>query len=478
MTTTSKPSIASIIFDIECFRDQSGELYAVSDGRLIEFDPSQIRGLIGSRYAKKYQEYPPRKDLDTAVDHLLHMAKSAEPRPVYIRSAPVRTPHGMPGVAVDLSNNESGYMLVTPDSIEYVPGASDRLAWFRRPDSSLALSSALPANLSELMPELQRLAPLPDTDSQIARLAFLLSCLWPVGPYPILSLVGPPESGKGFHARVIKELVDPSSSTLMGWPSREEELMLSAINCRLLVLDNISWCPPWASNALCRLSTGATFQKRKLYTTRTVVSQEVACPTIVTSVDPALTEPDLISRVTTIVLPPLPDHGRWDETDALDRVRKDAPFILHRLLQIVQVALLINPSEITQSSRITPMFRLMTAAEQALNWHPGTFERSYARIRSNGHDAVLGAHSWFEPLLGIVDANGGDWKGTASELLTALHRAVPTHLRGPDFPKSATALSRVLNSIQNSLMDVGVYIDPNIKRSRMGRVLHIARTRR
>jgi hypothetical protein len=461
---------------MEPFQDRAGTVYWLFDREdgapyYLEYEGAIFRGKLAMLYMDRYGESIPRRDLDMASDMLQAKAAAAAKRDVWLRVAKVPE---QAGVALDLANDENGMMVVTPTEIRYEPGSKAPPCYFRRPDGILEIPSALPTDTPPI-DLLQQVAPLPDFDSQLIRLAFLLSCLWPEGPYPILSLVGPPESGKGFHASVIRALVDPVNGGLQGLPSREDDLLDQCGSLRLLVLDNLSQFPPWAFDALCRISTGSTSRRRRLYTNRSMMAQPVRNPIITTSVDRILTTPDLVSRSMLIELPHIEDEGRWDESDALNRVREQTPYILWGLLRIIQQALFIRPDQVPASSRITPIFRLMLAAETLYGWNPGVFSRIYNRNRGTGHDTILSEYSWAAEVPKLLNDFGGEWSGTYNELLNVMRTRIPAHLRGDNFPNSAKAMSHQVQRTLHSFLDYSIRFDRDISRSRFGKVIRIFR---
>lgn len=468
--------IHSLVESMRPFQDHGGACYFLFERpsgppTYLEYESGLFRGKLAMIHLERFGEAITRRDEDMACGLVQAIAAGKPKRDVWIRSAFL--PGGpSSGVALDLANDEGGMMVVTPAEIRYEPGSADPPCYFRRPDGMRPLPSSLPGS-TPVLDLLQSVAPLPDYDSQLLRLAFLLACLWPEGPYPILSLTGPPESGKGFHAAVVRELADPVHGGFQGWPRSEEELLEQATGLRLLVLDNISQVPPWAFDALCRLSTGGALRKRRLYSQRAMATQPSKSPVIITSVDRILTTPDLVSRSMLIQLPHVPDEGRWDETMALDRVRAAAPYIIHELLSIVQGALFIRPEDITTTSRITPVFRLMAAAEARYGWFPGTFLRAYGRNRGAGHDTILSEYAWCEVIGRILADNGGEWEGTYSELLQVLRGRLS--FRGENFPNSAKMLSLQIARVQQSFLDMGIRFELDMARTRVGKKVRIWR---
>lgn len=62
---------------------------------------------------------------------------------------------------------------------------------------------------------------------------FMLACLRPKGPYPILVLQGEQGSAKSTTARMIKALIDPALGATRSTPKKEHDLFIAAKNNHL-----------------------------------------------------------------------------------------------------------------------------------------------------------------------------------------------------------------------------------------------------
>jgi len=105
-----------------------------------------------------------------------------------------------------------------------------------------------------------------ENDDFVLMVSWLLACLKPSGPYPILCLSGEQGSAKSTACRILRNLVDPNAAPLRAGPREDRDLAIAASNAWLLCYDNISYIQPWLSDAFCRLSTGGGFATRELFT--------------------------------------------------------------------------------------------------------------------------------------------------------------------------------------------------------------------
>ena len=168
-------------------------------------------------------------------------------------------------------------------------------------------------------------------------LGWLVGALRPAGPYPVLGLHGEQGSAKTTTARVLGELVDPSTVPVRAAPRDERDLMIAATNRWLVNLDNLSRIPPWLSDAICRLATGGGFTTRELYTDEDEVLFDAMRPVIINGIEELATRSDLLDRAILLTLPTIePDRRRPEKEywDAFDRAR---PRILGALLDALAV---------------------------------------------------------------------------------------------------------------------------------------------
>jgi len=91
------------------------------------------------------------------------------------------------------------------------------------------------------------------------------------------------------------------------------DLAIAVSNTWLAAFDNLSSVVPWFSDCLCRLSTGAGFATRELYSDRGEVIITAQRPVVVNGIEEIVTRPDLLSRSIIIHLPEIDPGDRRDE---------------------------------------------------------------------------------------------------------------------------------------------------------------------
>ena len=113
--------------------------------------------------------------------------------------------------------------------------------------------------------ELQQLLKAPDEYWVLIR-GWLLDCLKGKKPYLILAVSGEHGTAKSTLLRCLRQIIDPlRKAELSSLPREERDLGVDGESEYCLVYDNVSYLPPWLSDALCRVSTGAGIKTRQLY---------------------------------------------------------------------------------------------------------------------------------------------------------------------------------------------------------------------
>jgi len=116
---------------------------------------------------------------------------------------------------------------------------------------------------------------------------------------PILSLMGGAGSGKTTSARrVLRFFEGPDENVLGVLMDKPDALRTSLMQHKIVVLDNMEKTKaPWIPDLLNRVSTGATIEVRKLYTTSDLVRMKPDVFVIITAIDLPFSEESIYSRL-------------------------------------------------------------------------------------------------------------------------------------------------------------------------------------
>jgi hypothetical protein len=306
-------------------------------------------------------------------------------------------------------------------------------------------------------------------------LAWVVAALRPRGPFPVLCLFGEQGSAKSTTARVLRSLVDPNTAPVRAEPRAARDLAIAANNGWAVCMDNVSWLPPWLSDALCRLSTGGGFATRTLYENDEESIFNAQRAVILNGIEEVATRPDLLDRSLLVCLPTIPDDRRRTEAGLWARFERARPRVLGALLDAVSHGLRhINGVRLAVMPRMADFARWAVACEPALGLPAGAFLAAYEGNRAAANTTALESSLVVKPLLRLADE--GDWEGPAGELLARLaDRAPEADARGKSWPKTPKALSGVLRRLAPNLRHAGVGVEFTGIYSRKGKLIRVTK---
>jgi hypothetical protein len=127
--------------------------------------------------------------------------------------------------------------------------------------------------------------------------------------------------------------------------------------------------PPWLSDGLCCLSTGASYTARTKYSDAGETVMRAQRPVLLTSIEDIASRSDLLDRTIVLSLPTIPEAMRRTEQAVSDAFRAAHPQILGALLDAAahMRTLLMLCSDIAAHGRL----RWPIAVELKLGLHEG-----------------------------------------------------------------------------------------------------------
>jgi putative DNA primase/helicase len=448
---SKSPILDQIAESCELFHSPDRKGYATvpinSHKETWSLESAGFKEWLGGRCYQFDKTIPKSNALADLIETLKGVARhDGDEHPVFIRLA---EKDGR--IYLDLGNEKWGVVEITANGWNII---SNPPVKFIRPRSLHTLPRP---ERGGSINELSRFLNVRD-DDLILVIGFLLFCLTPNGPYPILIIQGEQGSAKSTFGRVLRSLIDPSSAMLRSAPKREHDLMIAAQNGWLLSFDNLSSLKQEMSDSLCRLATGGGFSTRQLYTDGEEIIFEATRPICLNGITEFATRDDLLDRALIIKLPPIPSEKRMEEKAFLAEFEKARPRILGALLDGVSAALKNLPDvKLAELPRMADFAKFVTAAESAFGWNGGAFMDAYVRNRDFGREIVLESDSVAQA---ILSWNPVSWYGTATELLVELGLHVPENLvRSQYWPKGASVLSNRLRRLLPALREKGFDID-------------------
>ncbi|WP_135080109.1 DUF6371 domain-containing protein [Terasakiella sp. SH-1] len=290
--------------------------------------------------------------------------------------------------------------------------------------------------------------------------AWLVGALRPDGPYPILLINGQQGSSKSTVSRFLRDLIDPNRSSIRSQPRDERDLMVSAVNNRVLVYDNVSGVSPWLSDALCRLATGGGYATRELHSDQGETVLEAQRPMLMNGIPGLASRPDLGDRSIVIELPTIPENQRRTMKEVKKTFEEARPGVLGALLDAVSAAIRnIETVQMKEAPRMADFAEWITAAEQGLGWIENSFVPVFKENRENAIRLSVEDDPLIQAIIQIVD-EGTRYKGTASALLERINGYVPdTTRRAGHWPKTPSGMGTAMKRIAPSLRTIGIHTE-------------------
>ena len=197
---------------------------------------------------------------------------------------------------------------------------------------------------------------------------------------------------------------------------------------------------------------------------------------IITGIGDFVERSDLIDRCVILRLPAIPEEARRREQELWSEFRADWPRLMGALLKAVAGGLRMLPQvNLAGSPRMADFAQWGEAVVRGLGFKPGSFLDRYHDNRRAACDSALDDCEVAQALRAMMESAGGNWRGTASELLGALAgHARQNATKTAQWPKTPKLLSSALRRILPQLRTIGIFV--NFDRADGNRVITISLT--
>jgi hypothetical protein len=437
--------------DVELFSTSDGTAYSdIRDGatrQTLGLRKREFKDWLTHQYYSTTKRSASADAITQAISTLEAKARfQGEKRPVFVRSA-------AHDAIIDLGDDSWGVVEISATGwrINYDPPVR-----FRRPSGQLPLPTPIEGgNLDDLRVHLNL-----DFDTWIIVLLWLLQVLKSGSEYPILVVMAPPRHGKTTFSEAVKNVVDPSTVSMLPSVGDVRDFAVMASNRHTIAIDNLSNLTPDQSDILCRASTGGGFSKRTNYTDADETTIAFKNPMILNSIDGVVSRGDLLDRSLPVTLRPPTERQSRSQFNA--KLAAIHPAILGALLSLLSDVLRVLP-EVQglagqSSERFTDFVEIGLAAEKILNWPIGTVDRVLKTARSEAHEIAVDSSPVGAAIRELM-ADRVEWRGTAAQLLSTLSQIVPEKVsRGKYWPADSTRLAKTLTRIGSDLEAIGIPI--------------------
>jgi hypothetical protein len=212
------------------------------------------------------------------------------------------------------------------------------------------------------------------------------------GGYFGLLLNGTQDAAKSTTARMLKRIVDPSpeAAETPDLPEKTDDLWLMASQMWLLSFDNLSDVTKKQADHLCRISTGGGSIRRTLYANGEITTHNARRPIVMNGISELATRGDLANRCVQVSLPSLRNEDRKTEKVLWSEFYRVLPRILGGFFDALVCSLKNRAAlNVRDLPRMGDGALLVTAAESALGWEPGTFVKLYNEYRQEEESGSL-----------------------------------------------------------------------------------------
>lgn len=288
---------------------------------------------------------------------------------------------------------------------------------------------------------------------------WLLCALAGVKPYPILVLQGEQGTGKSTTSRVLRLLSDPSTVPLRSPPKDTRDLLVSAANNHVVMLDNLSGLNPEISDCLCRLSTGGGIDVRALFTDGEQFLVDIQKPVLVNGIDDIATRPDLAERALIINLPVIDGEKRRSESEFWAEFETDKSKIFAGLLScIVRGLQRVDQTILVDKPRMADAAQWITACENADDAGI-SFIDAHKKNQLEAVELGIEASPLGSAILEMMKINDR-LMHTPGELLTILSDiAGNNQIRSKSWPQSPKGLGNIIERLKPNFRKMGIKIE-------------------
>jgi len=305
---------------------------------------------------------------------------------------------------------------------------------------------------------------LSDESQRLLLMVYVVSCLIPDIPHPILVLSGPQGSAKTTLLRMLRRLVDPSELEELSFPRREDELIQQLSHHWVSCYDNMSSIPTAMSDVLCRAVTGLGYSKRELYTDDDDVIYRFRRCIAMNGINVVAQEPDLLDRSIVLALRSIPPEERKPEGELMEGFEAKRPLLIGGILDALSCAMELRESvTMARLPRMADFALWGCAIAEALGYSSDEFASAYECNAKARNEEALQA-SPVAAMVAELMEHRREWEGTATELLEALIPLAQRHsvsTKAAGWPRAPHVLRRRLNEVLPNLAAVGIEIVPS-----------------
>ncbi|VVC76412.1 hypothetical protein AQUSIP_17240 [Aquicella siphonis] len=433
---------------VKLFHDKNAAVYAqdIATGETRRLDGRQFKDWLIANFYEFSGNSPREQSIREALNTLSGLARyRGECCEVYIRAA-----HHDNKYYLDLGEaGQSRAVCITSNGWEIIDKPP---ICFLRPETLHPLPEPMKNGDIKLLWELVNI---PEND-RLLIITWLIDCLRPETPFPVLELIGEQGSAKSTTQKMLRRLIDPNSCDLRAAPKTIEDIFVSAGVNWIVSYENISHLSPQVQDALCVLATGGGFAKRKLYSDADECVILVKRPVVLNGISAAVTAQDLIDRTISIETPLI--TNRTEITDLWNQYEPNHANLLGALLTIFSDSLSRLKSIVLPAAdrpRLAEFAKLGMAVAETMGKTGSDFLAQFNSSRQETIARTIDASPVASALIEWFDDNNRrTTKLPVKELFSQIERKKPTNT--DSWPRSAKGFADTLRRIAPALRYMGI----------------------
>lgn len=440
--------------EAEIYQDEVGESYVVVeiDGHreVLKIGGGRFRNWLVKRFFEEERTAPGKEALGQAEQVLRSRAEfGAEERNFERRVAEAEDG----SFYYDLVDESWRAVRVTPDgpAVEEDPPA----IFFRSKNMREQAVPDFPGDLHRVLDFVN----LQGEDDRLLYLVYLVTCLVPGIPHPVLVVHGAKGSAKSTLMRVTRKVVDPAGQELLSMPNGRRDIVVTLTNNYLSTFDNMEKLSKKKSNIICQASTGGAMTSRKLYTDSALSLIEFQRCVALNGINMVTTEPDLLDRSLIFELERLGDGEFREESRLWEEFEDARPAIVGGALEALAGAMEAYPKiDPDNLGRMADFSRWGYAAAEALDLGGEEFLDAYRRNQSQSNQAVVSSHPVAAAVRKMMEGKEEE-QGLVSEMLKELEMVAAENRIDTNhhlWPGAANVLSKRLKEVKSNLEDAGI----------------------
>ncbi|MFH1313119.1 MAG: hypothetical protein ABIJ00_07790, partial [Candidatus Eisenbacteria bacterium] len=323
-------------------------------------DSSHFRDWLAGLLWRREQKAPSTEGMNSALSVIRAKARfDGDKRELHNRVAWVDD-----AIWYDLSDEKWRAVKVTNEGWELV---HEPPILFRRYSHQDAQAEPVPGpcNLADLL----RLINIRDEAEGRLLLVYIVACLIPDIPHPVIVFHGAQGSAKTTALKMLRRLIDPSAIESLALPRDDRELIQTLSHHWAPYFDNVTELPRWISGALCRGVTGDGSSRRKLYSNDEDVIHRYRRCIGLSGINVAAQQPDLVDRCLLIGLERIADQDRKTDKELSAAFEAMRPRLFTAALSTLARAMALLPSvRQPRLPRMADFAHWGCAIAEALGW--------------------------------------------------------------------------------------------------------------